>query len=437
MPAVATMPPYTLVLREDIDAESPRETCDNLGTMVCFHSKYRIGDKHNYSSPDDFLRTLIQETVSAKDICDFTISEKAKTVELKFNGPTKEWDVIALYYKNWEVVRSFDHPIAGEEEAVSEVILEYMDTPSLLRLAQMQNIILPLYLYDHSVLSMSTASYFGRAPHAEWDSMQVGWIYVSNEDAAAAFQTSECDTQSKVSDALEAEVSEYDSYLRGECYGFQLYENGIETDSCWGFIGSPEELKSAIESNLPGECSGIMDNLTYLSTEQEVDNFILEQSHINMEGDFSMSTSGTNFEAKAYPFEEAKGSQIGQASITMKLSENSEFTVTNIKIIQGQNGPFAAMPSAKDGKGGFRDVCFPTTKEGRAEINTAVMDAFNRAIEKRLENFKAMAGQIAGAASKEAERPSATGKLEAAKSQVATATAIDSKVPPAKGDEAR
>ena len=42
-------------------------------------------------------------------------------------------------------------------------------------------------LYDHSGLAMSTESFSGRAPHAEWDSGQVGWIYVSKEDALKEF----------------------------------------------------------------------------------------------------------------------------------------------------------------------------------------------------------------------------------------------------------
>ena len=37
--------------------------------------------------------------------------------------------------------------------------------------------ILPLFLYDHSVQSISTASFIGRAQHAEWDSGQVGYLH--------------------------------------------------------------------------------------------------------------------------------------------------------------------------------------------------------------------------------------------------------------------
>ena len=37
---------------------------------------------------------------------------------------------------------------------------------------------------------------------------------------------------------MRSEVAAYDSYLRGECYGFELYKNGELSDSCWGFMGN-------------------------------------------------------------------------------------------------------------------------------------------------------------------------------------------------------
>ena len=39
----------------------------------------------------------------------------------------------------------------------------------------------------------------------------------------------------------------YDAYLRGECYGYELYKNGELTDSCWGFVGSFDEAIKNIE----------------------------------------------------------------------------------------------------------------------------------------------------------------------------------------------
>lgn len=36
--------PYTVKIRHDLDTESPRRDRDNLGHMVCFHRRYRLGD---------------------------------------------------------------------------------------------------------------------------------------------------------------------------------------------------------------------------------------------------------------------------------------------------------------------------------------------------------------------------------------------------------
>ena len=39
---------YKIEVIQDESPESPR-TWDNLGTMVCFHNRYGLGDKHNYT----------------------------------------------------------------------------------------------------------------------------------------------------------------------------------------------------------------------------------------------------------------------------------------------------------------------------------------------------------------------------------------------------
>lgn len=45
---------YKLEIFQDCDAESPTEW-DNLGTMVCWHSRYKLGNDHTHGSPADFL----------------------------------------------------------------------------------------------------------------------------------------------------------------------------------------------------------------------------------------------------------------------------------------------------------------------------------------------------------------------------------------------
>ncbi len=51
------------------------------------------------------------------------------------------------------------------------------------------------------------------------------------------------------------------NHLSGECYGFQLYKDGEEMDSCWGFLGDFEEVRKDISEYLPEECWSLMDHL--------------------------------------------------------------------------------------------------------------------------------------------------------------------------------
>lgn len=60
---------------------------------------------------------------------------------------------------------------------------------------------------------------------------------------------------------LAAEVEQYDKFLSGECYGFQLYKDGEEEDSCWGFLGDLDEVRGDIAECLPEECRDLMGQL--------------------------------------------------------------------------------------------------------------------------------------------------------------------------------
>jgi hypothetical protein len=100
--------------------------------------------------------------------------------------------------------------------------------------------ILPLYLYDHSGLSISTGEF-----SCPWDSGQVGWIYASRESLeSGGHNVDEIDVQ-KVEEWLRGEVKTYDQFLRGDVYGFIVREapcekcggEGKSGDSCWGFYG--------------------------------------------------------------------------------------------------------------------------------------------------------------------------------------------------------
>ncbi|MFD1362587.1 septation regulator SpoVG [Lentibacillus salinarum] len=63
------------------------------------------------------------------------------------------------------------------------------------------------------------------------------------------------------------------------------------------------------------------------------------------------------------------------ASITM----DEEFVVHDIRVIEGNNGLFVAMPSKRTPDGEFRDIAHPINSTTRGKIQDAVLDAYHRA----------------------------------------------------------
>ena len=55
------------------------------------------------------------------------------------------------------------------------------------------------------------------------------------------------------------------------------------------------------------------------------------------------------------------------------------FLVEDIRIIEGDNGLFIAMPSRKTATGGYRDIAHPINQETRTLIEEPILKAYNEA----------------------------------------------------------
>ena len=60
----------------------------------------------------------------------------------------------------------------------------------------------------------------------------------------------------------------------------------------------------------------------------------------------------------------------------VSITFDDEFVVHDIKIIEGQNGLFIAMPSRKMGEGDFRDIAHPLVSETRNKIRKQLKQEF-------------------------------------------------------------
>ncbi|WP_339060697.1 septation regulator SpoVG [Tepidibacillus marianensis] len=68
------------------------------------------------------------------------------------------------------------------------------------------------------------------------------------------------------------------------------------------------------------------------------------------------------------------------ASITI----DNEFVVHDIRVIDGNNGMFVAMPSKRTPDGEFRDIAHPISSSTREKIQQAVLEEYERVGEEEL-----------------------------------------------------
>ena len=137
-------------------------------------------------------------------------------------------------------VKDFDTP---------DDFLEYEKENKLIKL--------PLYMYDHSGISIHADS--RPYPYNDrFDSGQLGYVYCTLDQVRKEFGCKHVSKQirQKAVDLMLAEVGTYDSILRGEVYGYVIEneETGEELDSCWGFIGDYKyclgEAKSLVDYHI-------------------------------------------------------------------------------------------------------------------------------------------------------------------------------------------
>lgn len=60
------------------------------------------------------------------------------------------------------------------------------------------------------------------------------------------------------------------------------------------------------------------------------------------------------------------------------------FVVHDIKVIDGSNGTFVAMPSRKMGDDDFRDIAHPINQETRDMVRDAVLQAYSEALSEKM-----------------------------------------------------
>lgn len=70
----------------------------------------------------------------------------------------------------------------------------------------------------------------------------------------------------------------------------------------------------------------------------------------------------------------------GRLRAVVSITIDNMLAVHDIKVVQGDERLFVAMPSRKDENGVFRDIVHPISVSSRNAIESEILDAYNRHI---------------------------------------------------------
>ncbi len=73
----------------------------------------------------------------------------------------------------------------------------------------------------------------------------------------------------------------------------------------------------------------------------------------------------------------------GRMKALVSVTIDDDFAVHDIKVIEGPQRVFVAMPSRKEDGGSFRDVVHPITKEARESLEKIILDHYYMAINEK------------------------------------------------------
>lgn len=237
---------YRIHVEEDDDPWNPRTDQDgNIGTMFCQHSRYQLGDRTEYNDAYGMKAAILKELNIPMKRVENRLRAKTEGVRLSYNRSEKIWQ---LYGGHAWINGKQQYGVVDEAESLSyleDSIIEYLPMADLIVICGDDLVMLPLYLYDHTGITMNTTGFL-----CPWDSGQVGYIWTTIKKAmeiTGIVKDSQKEMKKWILESLQTEVSLYDQYLTNDCYGYiiEKYEDGewTQVDSCWGFYCSQDPLK--------------------------------------------------------------------------------------------------------------------------------------------------------------------------------------------------
>lgn len=227
------------VMRDDAPL-SPLES-DSIVKLAFFGNKSALGNDGRTKNVDpiDYLVQLCRENVEPAAVV-------SMIEDRKLDGLTVErLDGGLITVRDETDGDTFESFMPG---AIIDVLADGMTFTRCDALLKAVVHVEPVWAYEHSGLTVSVGPR-GYPYNDQWDSYQIGYAVVTKSDVLTNWPDAEAEWDGLAEKAIKGVVDEFDKYLAGDVWGYQLYEldgtecdvkrepDWKETESTWGFIG--------------------------------------------------------------------------------------------------------------------------------------------------------------------------------------------------------
>ena len=197
---------HMLHIQHDGDAPDPRKDMDHFTKMACFHPRHSLGDEDCGSAAGPFWAGLVRDGVPDAEILQAARSGRIRVPCEPDDEPSDDGEMLEAVY---------DWIEDGDGDAVAAAML----------LLEGRIACLPLWLYDHSGLTVSCGA--RSYPYNDrFDSSALGWIVALRSDVLDELRCGESDWEAKAEEYMRSEVDTYDRWLRGDTWAACHRESG-------------------------------------------------------------------------------------------------------------------------------------------------------------------------------------------------------------------
>ncbi|MBR1742556.1 MAG: septation regulator SpoVG [Lachnospiraceae bacterium] len=78
----------------------------------------------------------------------------------------------------------------------------------------------------------------------------------------------------------------------------------------------------------------------------------------------------------------------GKMKAVVSITLDDEFVIHDIKVIEGEQGLFIAMPSRRTSEGEYRDIAHPINSETRTRIQNIILEKYQMVLEEEAQTME-------------------------------------------------